>query len=264
MSLRVGEVGGKIYLDLCDAKWRNIEIDENGWRIVDQPEARFRRSPNMKALPEPVINGSAEGLRRFLNIGDDDADFIMAKAYLLATLRPRGPYPVNVVGGDQGTAKSTRSALLSGVVDPRRPALRSLPRDERDLFIAARNRHVLGFDNVSGISVWLSDALCRVASGSGFRTRQLYSDDDEILFDGARPIVLNGIEEIVDCPDLAERSIFSVCELITDENRKSEEEVYCVDPAEAEALLNEMIADAAATGALSSICPPPARACSTV
>jgi hypothetical protein len=158
--LRVGEAGGKIYLDLCDAKWRAVEIDETGWRIVYRPEARFRRSPDMKALPEPEPNGSAEGLRRLLNIGHDDADFIMAKAYLLATLRPRGPYPVNVVGGDQGTAKSTRSALLSSVVDPRRPALRSLPRDERDLFIAARNRHVLGFDNVSGISVWLSDALC--------------------------------------------------------------------------------------------------------
>ena len=112
------------------------------------------------------------------------------------------------IGGEQGSAKSTRSALLRSVIDPRHPTLRSLPRDERDLVVAARNQHVLAFDNVSGLRHWLSDALCRIASGAGFGTRELYTDQEEVVFSGARPIILNGIEEVVERPDLAERSIF--------------------------------------------------------
>jgi putative DNA primase/helicase len=51
--------------------------------------------------------------------------------------------------------------------------LRALPRSERDLAIATGNAWVLAFDNLSGIRDWLSDALCRLATGGGFATRQL-------------------------------------------------------------------------------------------
>ena len=43
-------------------------------------------------------------------------------------------------------------------------------RDERELFIAASNGHVLAFDNLSGLSPWLSDTLCRLTSGGAFST----------------------------------------------------------------------------------------------
>jgi hypothetical protein len=38
--------------------------------------------------------------------------------------------------------------------------------------------------------------------------RQLYTDQDEMLFDAARPIILNGIEEVITRPGLADRSFF--------------------------------------------------------
>jgi hypothetical protein len=250
VSVRVGELDGKIYLDLCDAEWRAVEIDGAGWRVVDRPEIRFRRTPDMRALPEPETDGSVDGLRPLLNIagGDDgDADFVLAVAYVLACLRGRGPYPVMAVGGEQGSAKSTRSALLRSVIDPRSPRLRALPRDERDLVVAARNQHVMAFDNVSGLKLWQSDAFCRIASGAGFGTRELYTDQEEVLFSGARPLMLNGIEEIIDRPDLAERSIFSTCEPIDSENRLSEEEVWASFAATHASVLGALL-DAAATG----------------
>ena len=46
------------------------------------------------------------------------------------------------------------------------------------------------------------------------------------MFEGARPLILNGIEEVVEQPDLAERAIFSICELIYSQDRRSEEEVW--------------------------------------
>ena len=47
-----------------------------------------------------------------------------------------------------------------------------------------------------------------LASGGGFAIRQLYTDQDEVLFDAARPIILNGIEDVVTRPDLADRGLF--------------------------------------------------------
>jgi hypothetical protein len=82
--------------------------------------------------------------------------------------------------------------------------LRALPREDRDLFIAASNGHVLAFDNVLGLPAWISDTLCRLATGGGFAVRQLYTDQDEVLFDA--PVILNGIEDIVHAPVSARRS----------------------------------------------------------
>ena len=48
--------------------------------------------------------------------------------------------------------------------------------------IAANNSRLLAFDNLSGIPAWLSDALCRVATGGSLAVRQLYTDDEEVLF----------------------------------------------------------------------------------
>ena len=103
-----------------------------------------------------------------------------------------------VLSGEQGSAKSTFSGILRALVDPNTAPLRALPREDRDLFIAATNGHVLAFDNVSGLPAWLSDTLCRLATGGGFAVRQLYTDQDEVLFDATRPMILNGIEDFVD------------------------------------------------------------------
>jgi hypothetical protein len=248
--VRVAGLDDRIYLDLCDSAWRAIEADRAGWRIVERPPVRFRRSPEMRALPVPEEGGSVDSLRRLLNIRDGeegDNDLVLAITWALGGLRGRGPYSMMVITGEQGTAKSTRAAMLRNLIDPGKPTLRALPRDERDLVIAARTRHVLAFDNVSGLPFWLSDALCRIASGAGFGTRQLYTDADEVVFEGARPLISNGIEDVVERPDLAERSIFSVCELIDPENRLSEDEVWASFRAAHASVLGALL-DAVAEG----------------
>src|SRR6185295_5870600 len=54
------------------------------------------------------------------------------------------------------------------MIDPNAAPVRSLSREERELMIAANNGYLLAFDNLSGLPVWLSDALCRLASGGSF------------------------------------------------------------------------------------------------
>src|SRR6516162_4972095 len=194
VHVRVGGLDGRLYLDLGDETWRAVEIDVTGWRVIDNPPVRFRRAAGMQPLPMPLRGGSIEVLRLFLNVKTDD-EFVLVVAWVLACLRNRGPYPVIALSGEQGSAKSTFSAILRALLDPNTAPLRALPREDRDLFIAASNGHVLAFDNVSGLPAWISDTLCRLATGGGFAVRQLYTDQDEVLFDATRPVILNGIED---------------------------------------------------------------------
>jgi hypothetical protein len=161
--VRVGGHDGKMYLDLGDEAWRAVEIDVSGWRVIDNPPVRFRRAAGMKSLPAPASGGSIETLRPFVNV-QSDAHFVLAVSWMLAVLRSRGPHPVLVLSGEQGSAKSTLSAILRALLDPNAAPLRALPREDRDLFIAATNGHVLTFDNVSGLRPWISDTLCRLAT----------------------------------------------------------------------------------------------------
>jgi hypothetical protein len=246
VNVRVGGLDERLYLDLGDATWRAVEIEDTGWRVIDDPPVRFRRAAGMQPLPVPVAGGSIEVLRSFLNVQSDN-DFVLVVTWALAVLRNRGPYPVIVLSGEQGSAKSTFSAILRSLLDPNTAPLRALPREDRDLFIAASNGHVLAFDNVSGLPAWISDTLCRLATGGGFAVRQLYTDQDEVLFDAARPVILNGIEEFVTRPDLADRALFLMLQPIPEEHRRPEQELWAAFDAERPQVLGALL-DAVAVG----------------
>lgn len=81
---------------------------------------------------------------------------------------------------------------------------------------------VLSFDNLSSVHHWLSDALCRLASGGGLSKRKLFTDEDEVILQAARPIILTGIEDLASREDLADRSISLVLAPIEAENRQNE------------------------------------------
>lgn len=203
---RLATHGGAIYLDLANERWEAVEITADCWRVVSDPPVKFRRARGMLALPTPTRDGSIAALRPFVNVANDD-DFVLLVASTVAALRPNLPCPVEVLHGEQGSAKSTTAKVQKKLIDPTEPPLRGLPREGRDLYIAASNSWIVALDNVSGLPVWLSDDLCRLAVGGGFATRELYSDDEEKIFSALRPIILNGIEEIATRSDLLDRCI---------------------------------------------------------
>jgi hypothetical protein len=104
-------------------------------------------------------------LRELLNVDDNTCCLIVA--WLIASLRPRGPYPLMALFAEQGSGKTTAGRLLRDLVDPNAAPLRAEPRDGRDLMIAANNAWLIAFDNLSHIPLWLSDALRRVSTGGG-------------------------------------------------------------------------------------------------
>jgi hypothetical protein len=205
VHLRLAGDGDRTYVDLCDPDWNVVEISATGWRVSNEFPPRFRRKRGMPALPRPEPGGDLEELRQFINVASDD-DWRLLVCWLVAGMRPVGPYPVLVLHGEQGSAKSSTARLLRELIDPNTAALRSTPHGIRDLMIAADSGWIITFDNLSYLRAGMSDAICRLATGGGFSTRELYSDDEERIFDVQRPVILNGIDELVTRSDLLDRA----------------------------------------------------------
>jgi hypothetical protein len=204
--IRVAADRKRFFLDLGDEQWRAVEFSVDGWRVVKNPAPKFRRLPGMLPLPSPVLGGDINELKTFLNLRGR-ADWTLFVSTLLAALLPRGPYPVLCIHGEAGSAKSTTSRVFRTLIDPNVSPSRATPKDVRDLMIMANNGWVLSFDNLSYLPVWFSDCLCRLSTGGGFSTREIYTNADEVIFEGQRPIILNGIEEVASRTDLLDRSV---------------------------------------------------------
>jgi len=223
--MRTGQRDGRLFIDLCDADWRVIEIHRAGWKVTGGHDLPFIRSSSMRALPEPEAGESIDVLRPFVNT-DREADFMLSVAWLLAALGGRGPFPILMVQGQQGTGKSTFARVLRSLADPNGAPHRQLPRDIRDFAVAAANALVLSFDNISSIDPEISDMLCRASTGSGFATRTLHSDRDETVLNLSNPIILNGIPALSERADLADRTITVHLRPIPATERRSEKDLW--------------------------------------
>lgn len=221
---RVGRSGRALYLDLGDASGRAVETTADGWRIIERPPVHFVRSSALLALPTPERGGSLAELFHLIALPEEQRPLLIG--WLLAALRPVGPFPVLAVHGEQGSGKTTACRMIRRLADPHEAELRGPPDDDRTLFVSARHSWVLGYDNISTIPRWLSDALCCIVSGGSYTTRKLYTDDGEALFKAQRPILLNGIEEVATRPDLLERCLVLSLPVIPEEQRRPEDELW--------------------------------------
>jgi hypothetical protein len=198
-----------VYIDLANETWDQIRITKEGWVIINAKDSpvKFKRARGMLPLCYPGHQtASVEDIGRFFNVKTGN-DLILIVSWLLGAMQPEGPFPILVLQGEQGSAKSTTARLLKDLIDPSTVPLRTLPSCERDLAIAASKVWTFSVDNLSGLPVWLSDAFCRLATGGGFGTRTLFTDDTEILFNARRPLILNGISDIATRHDLADRAL---------------------------------------------------------
>jgi hypothetical protein len=220
---RIADLNDNLYLDLCNNNWEVVEITSSGWNIISNPPVKFVRTRSMNPIPRPLEGGSVDELRVFTNVTENELKLIVG--FLLACLRTKGPFPVLSIQGEQGSGKSFFCRLVKSLVDPCKALLKTLPSNERDLVISAKNSWVLAFDNLSGLKHWMSDSLCRLSTGGGFSIRELYTDADEIIFDSQRAQILNGIDDIAVRADLRDRALIISLPVISREQRKDEESI---------------------------------------
>ena len=166
--VRVGQADGRIYVDLGGSA---VEIWAGGWRVVERPPVRFWRPQGMLPLPHPAP-GTDEDLAwiaQTFRLTAEDRHLL--EGVLVSWLRPEPPYFILQVTGEPGSGKSTLSRCAVALLDPKTTPLRGAPREERELMIRARRSWLVALSNLSGVPGWLSDALCRLASGEGSAPR---------------------------------------------------------------------------------------------
>jgi hypothetical protein len=224
---RLAGYEGRLYLDLANDSWECVEIRPDGWKVISDPPVRFRRPAGLLPLPAPAPapGGELSELRGLLNVTNDN-DFELIVGWLINALREMGPYFILALYGEHGCAKSFTCRLLRSIVDPCRPDLAAIPRSTHDLMICAQNRRIIALDNISYISATNSDALCRISTGGGHQTRKLYTDSDEALLDVQRPILLNGIGDIITRGDLQDRAICIYLPRIPEVERRRESDLW--------------------------------------
>ena len=200
----------QILLNLANPECEFVEISPAGWTTTAGAGALFQTSRSARPIPAPSatsVPGALETLRSCLNL-PSRADWLRCLAWLLAALRPDGPFPVLILQGPPGSGKSFAARVLRTLIDPCASPLTPIPSSFRDLRTLARQNWILAFDHLSALSPQLSDALCRLSSGLGATLRETAGPGAEPLQQSYKRPILLTVTGRWSCPaDLAHRAL---------------------------------------------------------
>jgi len=218
---RVAKHEGAFWYDL--GRGKAVKITADGWAVVEVP-ILFRRYAHQQPQAEPIRGGNPWVMYRSLNVADQDK--LLVLVYIISCFIPDIPHPIFHPHGAQGSAKTSLCNLIKKTVDPSFIEAIITPRDYNQL-IQMIHHHCIGlFDNISSLPGWMSDVLAMACTGGGFSKRQLYTDDDDIIYQVKRCIGLNGINLLISKADLMDRSILLTLERIDPANRIEEVDLW--------------------------------------
>jgi hypothetical protein len=226
LDLRVAKTDGyTFYYDLTNNNWSVIKITPNAWSIEEGKETPnpllFKRYSNQKTQVTPTICDKDDVFDKFmdlLNLKDKDT-ILLLKCYIISLFIPEIAKPILMIHGEGGSAKSTFQELIKMLVDPSIIKTLSFPRDINELIQKLSHNYIAYFDNISEIKDWISDELCRAVTGSGFSKRELFTNDEDIIYTFQRCIGFNGINLGATNADLLDRGIIIHLERIDKKNR---------------------------------------------
>ncbi len=222
---RVAGDGRAVSIDLGHDDGSTVLIEPDGWTIESTVSYKFVRGAGFGELPLPV-SSSIEDLYWFRNfLALDQQNYRLLLAFLINALRPTGPYFILLVEGEQGSGKSFFCEVIKRITDPNMAMRVRLPDKPQDLMIQAQEYRLLSFDNASGMSAEMSDALCALSTGGGIAVRKLYTDGDLYVMNYTRPFMINGIGGYASRPDLMERAIPIKLSPMSEGGRKTEDEL---------------------------------------
>lgn len=211
-----------LWYDLGDSA---VVIKPSGWKINFTPPILFKRFAHQERQDDPQPEGSIELLHKYVNI-DDDCDWLLFQVFAISCFIPGFPKPLLVLNGAQGSGKSTPLRILKALIDPSKLKSVPVPKSVEELARVSDHHSILFFDNLSKMPMDVSDNLCRLSTGDGFSKRKLYTDDDDVVYELQRPIMFNGINQIITQADLLDRSIPIELQRISEDKRRTEDEIW--------------------------------------
>lgn len=233
LQVRVAWDENTIFYDLGD--WKAVAITKDGWEIVNDPPILFRHYPHQKAqiAPEECSEEGIFEVFRFVNLPKPKGkgnllsnEQLLFLTNLVVGLIPDIPHPIDVLHGDQGSAKTTFSRIKKELLDPSAVETLTYPKNAVEFVQLASHHWAVPLDNLTHLQEWLSDALCRTVTGDGFSKRELYTDDDDVIYKFKRCIFINGINLVATKPDLLDRSLIFELEPISQEARIEEKRFW--------------------------------------
>lgn len=222
LSMRVANYDNALWYDLGDG--RAVKIDKQGWEVVNEPPILFYRQSHQKPQPTPVKGGKIEEVFSFLPEPSDGQEKLLLIAWLVTAVMQGFSHPILVLHGEKGSCKTTVFKLLRRLLDPSQLETLAPQGDLREFIQMASHNYFLPLDNLSPISSAFSDILCRVVTGEGFSKRELFSDDDDIVYSFQRVVGVNGINLVLHKPDVLDRSL--LINLEPPKKYEGEEELY--------------------------------------
>ncbi len=232
---RIASYEGAFWYDLGNGI--AVKIDGNGWEIIRNPPILFKSYKHQKSHSTAQIapfqdcskckmhhckGGHVKRILDFVNL-NDEKDRLLFVVYLISCFIPNIPHPIPVLHGDKGSSKSTVFKFLKELIDPSVLRILTFPKDNTEMVQKLDHHHFAPFDNVTTLSEWQSDALCRACTGEGFSKREFYTNDEDVLFDYQRCIGLNGVNIVASKADLLDRSILLKLDRIPKDRRKTED-----------------------------------------
>jgi hypothetical protein len=222
LELRVKTADHNLYYDLGE---NAVKINKDGWSVVARPPIMFRRFRQQQQQVMPETGGDIKALADFVNLTDRD-DILLFLVFTVSAFIPGYPRPLCLLFGSQGSGKSTPGRLLKTLVDPTAVSVTAIPTRYEDFVRIANHHALIVFDNISSIKPIISDALARVSTGDSFSKRALYTDDDDVVYQLQRPVMLNGINQVISQSDLLDRSILLEMKRIEPSKRKTERDFW--------------------------------------
>jgi len=221
---RVAPAEDGIWIDMTDDKWSAIKVTADGWQIVDNPPILFKRYSHQRPLTKPQTGGDSKAFLNFVNIDWEDTNTrLLLLCTVISYFVPTIPHVILVLYGIQGSGKSCFFKIIRRLIDPSAVEVLTLPRDERERVQQLDHHWCAFYDNVTSLPTWMSDTLCRAATGGGFTKRELYTDDSDIIYNFKRCVGLNGINIAAQRGDLLDRSLLVGLEDIPKDKRRTEE-----------------------------------------
>ena len=228
---RVASETESLMIDVGDDQHRRISITPGNVSIITEScKTLFYRSPFMRPMILPADVGDITLLHKYLNMHPASiALFIGWLSYTLAHPKQVSTkFVILVLQGNQGTGKTSLcNNVIIKLIDPSTIGVQLLPNNSKDLAIASQISHVLCYDNLREFKQSIADILCIASTGGSVTSRQLYTDSDQQVLNLHAALVLNGIHSFVDQPDLAQRCLPIQLLPISENMRKSEDEINC-------------------------------------
>jgi hypothetical protein len=227
---RIAKINSGLEIDVGDDDHTRIRITaSNGVEIISEGSTTLfcRNAKSLPIVRPDLISSDLQLLKKYINL--NHVDFMLYLAFITYSIaNPKTPssnYVMMVLNGHGGSGKSFATRTAINLIDPSSIGVQIFPKTTKELAIATQNSHVVGYDNMRNFSAEMSDTLCVACTGGFISSRTLYTNDEQSSIYLHAPLVLNGLSNLVNHDDLAQRSLILNMKPLPHESRLSALEI---------------------------------------